>query len=329
MENNNQSIASCSSCHAPLPVYSCHPTCQACRKRVAASRHLEADQEEQLSLLMLKIDPEADPGQNLLPISLSFLAFILWTLDEWTRDAPTLGSCCKRGSIQLQLLPDPPEYLKDLLASTDIQRRHFKDNLRQYNAAFAFTSLECDIVSAEERNANSNRGGPSTFRIHDALCHRQGPLLSVEGNTSLLLNCTSKIFQLCFLNARIYRHAYEILSNHESSRINSEDRANNNSSAESGSPYGIISSSMRMHLIEGGVRRIHNLTTMEEVAAVVPIEYIDRNFRDIVLTLRSSSRNDSLGQGYDFEQHFQRISQTHASYVYTNCVLTFHHGTCG
>ncbi|RCH85481.1 hypothetical protein CU097_002193, partial [Rhizopus azygosporus] len=102
----------------------------------------------------------------------------------------------------------------------------------------------------------------------------------------------------------------------------SEDRANNNSSAESGSPYGIISSSMRMHLIEGGVRRIHNLTTMEEVAAVVPIEYIDRNFRDIVLTLRSSSRNDSLGQGYDFEQHFQRISQTHASYVYTNCSKT-------
>jgi hypothetical protein len=70
----------------------------------------------------------------------------------------------------------------DLLASTDTQGRHFKDNLRQYNAAFAFTSSRCDIVSAEERNANSNRGGFNAFQIHGALCHRQGPLLPVEGN---------------------------------------------------------------------------------------------------------------------------------------------------
>ena len=70
----------------------------------------------------------------------------------------------------------------------------------------------------------------------------------------------------------IYRHVYEILSSHESSIINSEDRANNNSSAEGELPYIIISSSMGMHLVEGGVRRTHNLTTMEEVAAVVPIE---------------------------------------------------------
>ncbi|CEI86199.1 hypothetical protein G6F70_007675 [Rhizopus microsporus] len=103
---------------------------------------------------------------------------------------------------------------------------------------------------------------------------------------------------------RIYRHEYELLSNHESSSINSEDRANNNSSAESGSPYIFIGSSVRMHLIEENDKRIHSLPTMEEVAAVIPIEYSDRNFRDIVLTLRSSSRNDILRQGYDFEQYY-------------------------
>jgi hypothetical protein len=63
------------------------------KKKLALLLGLEADQEEQSSLLMLKVDPEADPeadpGQNLLPISLSFLAFILWTLDAWTRNAPT------------------------------------------------------------------------------------------------------------------------------------------------------------------------------------------------------------------------------------------------
>ena len=66
-----------------------------------------------------------------------------------------------------QLLPDPPQYLKYLLASTDTQGRYFKDNLRQYNAAFAFTSLGCNIVSAEDRaNNNNNRGGLNAFQIH-------------------------------------------------------------------------------------------------------------------------------------------------------------------
>ena len=85
------------------------------------------------------------------------------------------------------------------------------------------------------------------------------------------------VLSQCNPFVRIYRHAYGILSNHESSSINNEDKGNNNGSAESGSPYIIISSSMRMHLIKGGVRRTHNLPTMEEVATVIPIEYIDRN----------------------------------------------------
>jgi hypothetical protein len=60
------------------------------KKKLALLLDLEADQEEQSSLLMLKVGPEADPGQNLLPISRSFLAFVLWTLDAWTRNAPTV-----------------------------------------------------------------------------------------------------------------------------------------------------------------------------------------------------------------------------------------------
>ena len=235
---------------------------------------------------------------------------------------PSWESCCKQGSVQLQLLPDPPQYLKDLLASTDIQGSHFKDNLRQYNVAFAFTSLGCDIVSAEERNANSNnrRGGLNAFQIHGALCHRQGPLFLVEGNASLYaqlyiydpsyaaqrrsernenlkngnIESLSIMLAQCNPFARIYCHAYKILSNHESFSINSEKRSSNNGSTESGSPYIIISSSMRIRLIEGDDRRAQDLPTMEKVVAVIQIEYNDRGFCNIVLTLRSSSRNDSI-----------------------------------
>ncbi|ORE11411.1 hypothetical protein BCV72DRAFT_332249 [Rhizopus microsporus var. microsporus] len=56
-------------------------------------------------------------------------------------------------------------------------------------------------------------------------------------------------------------------------------------------------------------KRIDNLSTMEEVVAVIPIVYSDRSFRDIALILRSNNRNDGLDQGHNFGQHFQPISQ--------------------
>ncbi|CEI92111.1 hypothetical protein G6F70_000773 [Rhizopus microsporus] len=118
--------------------------------------------------------------------------------------------------------------------------------------------------------------------------------------------------------ASVYRHAHEILSSHEND--------SNNDQTETIVPHIVISPSMRMRLIEGSDRRTHNLPIMEEIAAVIPIEYSDRGYRDIVLTLRG---NNNLCQNTGFEQHFQRINQTRAAYVCTNCVLIFHHGTCG
>jgi hypothetical protein len=62
-----------------------------------------------------------------------------------------------------------------------------------------------------------------------------------------------------------------------------------------------------MRFIKGGDRRAQDLPTMEEVTAVILIEYSDKSFRLIVLTLRSSNRNDRFHQGRDFEQDFQLI----------------------
>ncbi|PHZ15415.1 uncharacterized protein RHIMIDRAFT_223722 [Rhizopus microsporus ATCC 52813] len=253
---------------------------------------------------------------------------------------PSWESCCRQGSVQLQLLPDTSEYLKGLLERTDTQGHHFKDNLRQHNAAFAFTSLGCDIVS----NNNNNRGGLNAFQIHGALCHRQGPLTLVEGsepsyaqlyifdpcyaaerrqaqNNNLdpeIVRELSVMLAQCNPFARIYRHAHEILSNHESSNTVSDG----NDQREVNAPYISISPSMRMRLIEGSDRRTHNFPTMEGIAAVIPIEYSDRSFRDIVLTLRS---NSSLRQNTGSEQHFQNIIQAHAAYMPSHYLHLFLH----
>ncbi|ORE20120.1 hypothetical protein BCV71DRAFT_233489 [Rhizopus microsporus] len=71
-------------------------------------------------------------------------------------EEPKLGIMLRTETSPVQLLPDLPEYLKDLFVRTETQVRQFRHSLRQYNVAFAFMSLGCDIISAEERNANSN-----------------------------------------------------------------------------------------------------------------------------------------------------------------------------
>ncbi|ORE16689.1 hypothetical protein BCV71DRAFT_265417 [Rhizopus microsporus] len=184
MENNTSRTTICSSCVATLPADSRYRTCQACREWVAASRRrCRAEQEEQEGRPVRRRGrPRVEPSQTIPAAYISQLSrprpldlgrmdkecphcYALHWIDERQEISlmrnPTWESCCKQGSIQLQLLPDPPEYLKDLLE-------------------------RCDIVSAEERNANNNnnnrRGGLNAFQIHGALCHRQGPLIPYDGS---------------------------------------------------------------------------------------------------------------------------------------------------
>ncbi|CEG81508.1 hypothetical protein RMATCC62417_15704 [Rhizopus microsporus] len=155
--------------------------------------------------------------------------------------------------------------------------KHTKKELQHHDADVELNKKNGKVSQREERNANSNRGGLKVFQIHGALCHSQGPLLPVKGSAPSyaqlhiydpsyaaqrqsersenmenenIENLSTVIFQ-CNPFARICRHPYEILSNHESSSINSGERSNNNGSTESGLPYIIISPSLRMCLIEG------------------------------------------------------------------------------
>ncbi|CEI88734.1 hypothetical protein G6F70_000186 [Rhizopus microsporus] len=103
MNNTTTCIpTNCSAWGMSLENNSAYRICQTCRERAAVSRRRRrageqqedalvatnprGSQEEQVSLLMLKVEPEADPGQTLLSIPRSFLAFVLWTLDAWTRN---------------------------------------------------------------------------------------------------------------------------------------------------------------------------------------------------------------------------------------------------
>lgn len=78
--------------------------------------------------------------------------------------------------MQLRSLQEPPQYLQELFVSVMARARKFRSQLRQYNAAFAFTSLHYTADSH-----TNERQGITSFQIHGELYHLQGPLTVYSG----------------------------------------------------------------------------------------------------------------------------------------------------
>lgn len=89
-----------------------------------------------------------------------------------TAEEAVFELCCKKGDVNLPLFNDPPEYLKNLLQDQTATGRQFRENLRQYNCALAFTSVDCTTAD------QNLRPGITCFTIHGELYHIQGPLIT-------------------------------------------------------------------------------------------------------------------------------------------------------
>ena len=85
-------------------------------------------------------------------------------------------SCCRQGDIHLEQFRDPPDFLRDLLTAENPRARDFRKDIRRYNSAFAFTSVDCIQTDRGARGY-----GPNCFQIHGALYHRTGPLKPMTG----------------------------------------------------------------------------------------------------------------------------------------------------
>lgn len=92
-------------------------------------------------------------------------------LRDSTLASPVFEKCCKKEIVPLSPFPDPPADLQHLLAGDGRQEKEFRHNIRQYNAALAFTSME---YNADTRV--TSRGGPKSFHVHGKVYHTQGPL---------------------------------------------------------------------------------------------------------------------------------------------------------
>jgi hypothetical protein len=64
-----------------------------------------------------------------------------WITEAIAGSNQCFESCCKQGDAMLEYLRMPPPFLRALLGGDDPQARSFRQNIRAYNSALAFTSV--------------------------------------------------------------------------------------------------------------------------------------------------------------------------------------------
>ena len=237
-----------------------------------------------------------------------------------TKNNKKFGGCCLQGQINLPPFSDPPMTLRNLLCGVSPLSKTFKKDIRQYNAAFAFTSLGVKIDSS----VTGAHGGPYSFRINGSLHHRMGALLPegdeppryaqlyVHGGLDqniaprLANNPNLNVTIMTQLQAMLHQtHPYVRLFKH-ANQIMSELPQEEHSNVE-----------VRLHVEQSADKRRYNLPTVDEIAAIVPGDGSEnvRSDRDIVVRLIGGS--------------LQRISHLHPSYSSLHYVLLFPNGEDG
>lgn len=258
-----------------------------------------------------------------MDVECTFCGALHWIderLTNTSKSRPRFGMCCLQGKIKLPPLMKLPTQMQELFEGNDARSVSFRNHMREYNNAFAFTSLG---VTLDDKIFNGQ--GPMPFVIHGELKHRTGALLPDDGheakfsqlyiydpaealsirqnhNPNLRQDVLETIQEVMLQYNRFskdFRHAYEVLSS-----VNVENQGNINLPAY-------------LHYTSRRDQRRYNLPTADEVAIILPgdgTEVMDQ--RDIRLHLRG-------GNG------FMQISECHPAYLPLHYVVMFPYGELG
>ncbi len=93
-------------------------------------------------------------------------------MDEQRPADKLFEGCCKRGDAVLDRLRTPQIDLWMLLENHDPLSRDFRQNIRGYNSALAFTSINYTKDTHIDLNS-----GIHCFQIHGESYHYQGPFI--------------------------------------------------------------------------------------------------------------------------------------------------------
>ncbi|KIJ08826.1 hypothetical protein PAXINDRAFT_41049, partial [Paxillus involutus ATCC 200175] len=237
-------------------------------------------------------------------------------LTKSTRGRKHFGMCCLEGQVQLEpFLAWPPE-LNQLFLSD----RQFVEKIHHYNSTLAFTSLG---VGVDERM--THRSGTSSFRIHGGLHHLMGSLLPPDGQdpcyAQLYIYDAEEATEIRLRRDGNQQLDHDILCNLHDMLLNHHPYVNIYKHAHQvlleKPPEQRTNIRVRLHLSEGTDGRRYNLSTANEIAAVIPGDGSDamNENRDIVLRLQAGG--------------LHRISHLHHAYSTLHYVLLFPKGEKG
>ena len=245
------------------------------------------------------------------------------------RKLPNFSYCCKNGDIILPAFTNPPQLLRDLYMDRHELSSEFRKNIRQYNAALAFTS----IVYIPDRRLGPNAGN-RPFQIHGELYHLQGPLHPRDDKRPRYaqlflfdpqLATDSRYQQNPNLNRRLLGLLDELLR--EKNRfypvyLTAKERMDTATASQEDTRI-ILNPQLRLIMIKGADRRRENLPTGNEIALLIPEEEDKPGGRDLILTHRPI-------QGSTEERaRLERIHFTHPAYMPLHYVLLFPDGDIG
>ena len=203
----------------------------------------------------------------------------------------------------------------------DSAAKAFRNNIRKYNSALAFTSVKYTVDGRAT-------GGIQCFQIHGELFHLQGPLQSTD-------LASAQFAQLYFYDPELATnirvgHYNGILQASILQRLTKElivinpfiaiyktakERLDAESDTDQALPV-LLNLQLRLIIEQGADKRRENLPTSNEIAIIIPDEYPVAGYRDIVLADRNGN-------------NFSVINPINAAYMPLHYVLLFPRGQLG
>lgn len=236
-------------------------------------------------------------------------------------------SCCKNGDVRLDPLKDFPPYLQELLTSQESKANSFGQNIRQYNSALTFTS---ENYTPDRRPQIQHE--ITCFQIHGELYHLQGPL-DMRNQEQAPQNAQLFFYDSIYAtNTRMTRNSnldgqvmHELTlmlqDNNPFLSIYLTARERLHAAAESQDTLRLIlNPQMKLIMEVGADKRRENLPTSNQMAVIIPDEYGQSCFRDIVLATRNPPHE---------RQEYTHIDASHAAYMPLHYVLLSPKGDLG
>ncbi|KAG2212076.1 hypothetical protein INT45_006838, partial [Circinella minor] len=231
---------------------------------------------------------------------------------------PKFTFCYNKGKVSFNLPPPPPNELLSLLINQDATARNFRQKIRLYNSAFAFSS----IAAKYDSQLANEREGVYTFRVNGMISHSIARAIQPAENIApgfaqfYIYNTESQI-QLrngLFdgLDTKTLR-SLQTMINRDNPLLQVYQRAADHIQESPDSDFAIVIHSDRTP--SRGHYGQYLAPATAEIAAILPNHGSVGAYRDVVITSRGGG--------------LMRINEFHPLYDPTHYVLIFPRGEQG